>query len=89
MGQCVQIKEVFLYSAVSSPQDCSECFTLYTFLYTSLTSSSKHHLKFSGKHPAILQLMHEGCLYKYPPMYIARYLFIQLSKLEEDIQDNW
>ena len=27
--------------------------------------------------------MHEGCLYKYPPLSIARYSFIQLSELEQ------
>ena len=29
------------------------------------------------------QLMHEGCSYTYPPLSIARYSFIQLSKLEQ------
>ncbi|KAK2173803.1 hypothetical protein NP493_848g01025 [Ridgeia piscesae] len=31
----------------------------------------------------MLQLMHEGCSYTYPPLSIARYLFIQLSELEQ------
>ena len=30
-----------------------------------------------------LQLMREGCLYTYPPLSIASYSFIQLSKLEQ------
>ena len=29
----------------------------------------------------MLQLMHEGCSYTYPPLSIARYSFIQLSEL--------
>ena len=31
----------------------------------------------------MLQLMREGCSYTYPPLSIARYSFIQLSKLEQ------
>ena len=31
----------------------------------------------------MLQLMREGCLYTYPPLSIARYLFIQLCELEQ------
>ena len=31
----------------------------------------------------MLQLMHEGCSYTYPPLSIARYSFIQLSELEQ------
>ena len=31
----------------------------------------------------MLQLMHEGCSYPYPPLSIARYSFIQLSELEQ------
>ena len=31
----------------------------------------------------MLQLMHEGCSYTYPPLYIARYSFIQPSELEQ------
>ena len=30
----------------------------------------------------MLQLMHEGCSYKYPPLSAARYSFIELSELE-------
>ena len=31
----------------------------------------------------MVQLMHEGCSYTYPPLSIARYSFIQLSELEQ------
>ena len=31
----------------------------------------------------LLQLIHKGCSYTYPPLSIARYSFIQLSELEE------
>ena len=31
----------------------------------------------------MLQLMREGCSHTYPPLSIARYLFIQLSELEQ------
>ena len=31
----------------------------------------------------MLQLMREGCSYTCPPLSIARYLFIQLSELEQ------
>ena len=35
--------------------------------YTLLPCPIKHHLNFSGKHPATLQLMRECCSSKYPP----------------------
>ena len=41
------VNSKFLYSAVSSPRDCSKTFTLY------FPETNRHHLKFSGKHPAI------------------------------------
>ena len=31
----------------------------------------------------MIQLMHEGCSYTYPPVSIARFSFIQLSELEQ------
>ena len=31
----------------------------------------------------MLQLMREGCSYTHPPLYVARYSFIQLSELEQ------
>ena len=49
------------------------------------TCSIKYYLNFPGKHPATLQLMREGTSYKYPPLYVARYSFIQLSKLKQYI----
>ena len=55
-------------------------------LYTLLpwqNCSIKHHLNFSGKHPAMLHLMHEGGLHKYPPLSIARHSCMQLSELEQ------
>ena len=36
----------------------------------------------------MLQLMHEGCSYTYPPLSVARYSFIQLSELEQCKQDS-
>ena len=56
----VKSKGKFSYSAVSHPQDCSKRF--YTLLPWQ-TCSIKHCLNFTGKHPAKLQLMHEGCSY--------------------------
>ena len=75
----VKSKGKFLYSAVSSPQDRSKHFTLY-FPGKSVQSL---YLNFSGKYSAMLQLMHEGCSYRYPPLAIARCSFIQLSELEQ------
>ena len=40
----------------------------------------KHHHKSSGKHPAMLQLMHEGCLYEYPPLFIAMHVLIHTAE---------
>ena len=38
----------------------------------------------------MLQLMREGCLYTYPPLYISRYSVIQLSELKQCIvKTNW
>ena len=53
-------------------------FTSLTDLFTQTTSwllweASSH----------MVQLMHEGCSYTYPPLSIARYSFIQLSELEQ------
>ena len=55
---------------------------LFKALYTLLpwqTPSQLHWEAFSH----MLQLMHEGCLYTYPPLSTARYSFIQLSELEQ------
>ena len=45
-------------------------------LYTTpwQTFSIKHHLNFSGKHSAMLQLIHVGCSYKYPPLHSSNIL---------------
>ena len=36
----------------------------------------------------MLQLMHEGCSYTYPPLYVAMYFFIQLSELKQCRVEN-
>ena len=43
--------------------------------------SFQHHLNFSGKHSATLQLLCEDCSYIH--LSVARYSFIQLSELEQ------
>ena len=60
---------------------------------TSLAYSIKHHLNLSRNHPGMLQLMCEGCAYKYPPLSIAMYSFIQwrrrnLPTLSQCTQDS-
>ena len=52
----VKVKGKFLYSTVSSPQDCSKRFTSLADLFSQI------HLNFFGKHPATLRLMCKGCL---------------------------
>ena len=55
---------------------CPKRFTLYFH--------DRHHLNFSVKHPAtVTRLVGVGRSYKYPPLPIARYSFIQLSELEQ------
>ena len=68
---------MFLCSAVSSPWDCSKHFTLHL----QQTCSFQRHFDFSGKHSAMLQLLHEDCSFRYPSLSVARYLFMQLSEL--------
>ena len=41
------------------------------------TCSIRHHLNFYGKHPAMLQVMREGCSYTYPLLPIAFYFIVQ------------
>ena len=73
-------KGEFLYSAVSSPQDCSKPFTLYSL--TDLFNQTPSQLLCeTSSH--MLQLMREGCSYTYPPLSIVTYSFIQLSELEQ------
>ena len=45
------------------------------------TCSFQRHLDFSGKHSATLQLLHEDYSFRYPPLSVAMYSFIQLSEL--------
>ena len=59
-----------LYSTVSS-----ELLKALYILLSWQTYSKRHHLNFCGKHPAMLQLMHEGCSYKYSPLSVARYSY--------------
>ena len=59
-------KGKFLYSAVSSTQDL-------------FNQTPSHLLWEASSH--MLQLMHEGCWYTYPPLSIAKYSFIQLENL--------
>ena len=66
-------KGMFLYSCVQS-------FGLLKELYTS-DLSFHCQLDFSGKHSAMLQVLHEDYLFTYPPVSITRYSFIQLSEL--------
>ena len=68
-------KGMFLYSAVSGPWDCS--FRALNFTPWQ-TCSIQRHIDFSGKHSAMLQLLHED---RYPHMSVARYSFIQLNEL--------
>ena len=71
-------KGVFLYSAVSSPLDCSKRFTLFLLLQT---CSFRHQLGFSGKHSSHAAITCNDYSLTSPPPFIARYSFIQLSQL--------
>ena len=51
------------------------------------TYSLEHHIEFSGKHSAMLQLMHKKQFVdKYLPLCLGRHSFTQLSKLKHRIQ---
>ena len=66
-------KVKLLYSAVSNPQDCSKCFTLY---FPDKPVQSDTFSTSLGEHPAIYHThIHH--------LSIARYSFIQLSELEQ------
>ena len=66
---------MFLYSALPNPWH----FTLFSLVDLFIQTP---HLKFSGKYPAMLQLMHNNYLYKiYPPLSVARTSFTYLSEL--------
>ena len=60
-------------------QDCSKHFTLY-FPDRPVHSDTRLLWEASSH---MLQLMHEGCSYTYPPLSIVKYSFIQLSELEQ------
>ena len=72
-------KRKFLYGAVPSPRTAQSA--LHSTSLADLFNQSSPQLLL--KHPATLQLMREGYSYKYPPLSIARYSFIQLSELEQ------
>jgi hypothetical protein len=68
---CLEGKGKFLNSALSG---------LLKALYTlSPVQSNTISTWIHGKHSATLQLMREGCSYKWTALCIARYSFIQLS----------
>ena len=70
---CKFIKGKILYSAVSSPHDCSKHFTLYFPDRPVQSDTSSTSL---GPSSHMLQLMREDCLYNYPPQSTASYSFI-------------
>ena len=73
-------KGKFLYNTVSSPHDHSKRLTLYfpdRPVHSHTISASLGSIQY------MLQLMRESCSYRYPPLSIVRYSFIQLSKLEQ------
>ena len=69
-----------------SKVNVSSYITQLKALYTLLPREAdlQLDLNFSGKHPAMLQLMHKiYSRHKYPPVSTTRYSFIQLSELEQ------
>ena len=84
----LNIKYTFLYSAVSSRQDCSKRF--YTLLPWQ-TCSIRHNLNLYGKHPTSNHAAVNArrlFVHNYPPLYIARYARVQLSELEQCIVEK-
>ena len=74
-----------LYSAVSSPLDRSKRFTLSS---PGRPVHSDTVLGFSWKHSAMQQLRNDYSL-TFPPLSIARYSFIQLSRLRRrEVKEN-
>ena len=70
---------MLLYSAESSPLDRSKSFTLFLPWQT---CSFRHQLGFSGKHSSHAAIVQRQFTYtSCPPLSIARYSFIQLSRL--------
>ena len=73
------IKGMFLYSAVASPLDRSKhCYTLNT---SWKTCSFWDQLDFSVKHSSHAAITREDYSLTFPPLFIARYSFIQLNEL--------
>ena len=50
-------------------------------LHTLADMSFQGHFNFSGKLSATQQLLHEDYSFTHPPLFVARYSFIQLSEL--------
>ena len=69
-------RQALIYSAVSSPQNS---LTLLSGRPVQLNTTSTS----SGKHPATLELMNEDFVHTIPPLFVARYSFIQLEDLEQ------
>ena len=63
---------MLLYSAVSSPLECSMCFTLHSLAGLSF----RHQLDFSGKHSVMLQLLCKDDSLIFPLLSTARYSFM-------------
>ena len=59
----------------------AQCALHFTSLTDLFTQTPSRLLWEASSH--MLQFMHGGCSYTYPPLSIARYSFIQLSKLEQ------
>ena len=76
----VHMSGKFLYSAVSSPQDCSKRLD-FTSL-ADLFNQTPSQLLWEAS-SRMLQLIREGCSYTYPPLSIARYSLMELSELKQ------
>ena len=77
------IKSKFLHIPVSNPQDCSKHFTLYPL--ADLSNDSNQTPKQLHWEASSLSAINAQRLpmHKYPPLFIARYSFIHLSKLKQ------
>ena len=53
--------------------------------FTPWQTYSIEHLNFPREHSAMMQLKHEGrpFVHKYPPMFMAKFSFTQLSELDQ------
>ena len=72
VGSC--IAQYLIFRAVQSALHFTSLTDLFTQTPSRFLSEASSHM---------LQLMRKGCSYTYPPMSIARYSFIHLSKLEQ------